>query len=81
MNLHKLQRLISNRCLECLNVGGLMAYSTCSLNPLEDEAVLAHLLRTHKGTIELVDVSDKMPELKRSPGLSTWKVIQLNNMQ
>lgn len=73
-NLHKLQRLIANRCLELLKVGGLMAYSTCSLNPLEDEAILAHLLRTHKGALELVDVSDQMPELKRAPGLSTWKV-------
>jgi 16S rRNA C967 or C1407 C5-methylase (RsmB/RsmF family) len=51
-----------------------MAYSTCSLNPIEDEAILAYLLRTYKGAIELVDVSAQMPELKRHPGLSTWKV-------
>lgn len=51
-----------------------MAYSTCSLNPLEDEAVVADLLRTHEGRLELVDVSDKLPELIRVPGVSDWKV-------
>jgi 16S rRNA C967 or C1407 C5-methylase (RsmB/RsmF family) len=52
-----------------------MVYSTCSLNPIEDEAVLAYMLRSFKGKLELVDVSDKLPALKRSPGRSTWKVI------
>lgn len=51
-----------------------MVYSTCSLNPLEDEAIVAQLLRVYKGSLELVDVSDKLPNLKRSPGISTWKV-------
>jgi hypothetical protein len=39
------------RGLELLRVGGLMAYSTCSLNPIEDEvrtcAVHAHALHMH----------------------------------
>lgn len=33
------------RGLELLKLGGLLAYSTCSLNPVEDEAVVAALLR------------------------------------
>jgi len=49
-------------------------YSTCSLNPIEDEAVVADLIRSRKGQLELVDVSDKLPGLKRRPGISTWKV-------
>jgi 16S rRNA C967 or C1407 C5-methylase (RsmB/RsmF family) len=76
--LHKLQIRIATRGLELLKVGGLMAYSTCSLNPIEDESVLAQLLRTFKGCLELVDLSDKMPELKRTPGISNWKVNILN---
>ncbi|VDM33474.1 unnamed protein product [Toxocara canis] len=51
-----------------------MVYSTCSLNPIEDEAVIAEMLRFGNGAIELVDVSDRIPELKRSAGVSSWKV-------
>jgi hypothetical protein len=51
-----------------------MCYSTCSLNPIEDEAVVAHLLRTFQGQLELVDVNDQLPGLKRSSGMSKWKV-------
>ncbi|KAI1717890.1 16S rRNA methyltransferase rsmB/F domain-containing protein [Ditylenchus destructor] len=75
INLHKVQKQIAIRCLRLLKVGGLMAYSTCSLNPMEDEAVVAHILRTFGNEVELVDVSDQLPGLKRSPGISTWKVI------
>jgi 16S rRNA C967 or C1407 C5-methylase (RsmB/RsmF family) len=40
-----------------LAVGGTLVYSTCSLNPIEDEAVVAELLRRFAGVLELVDVS------------------------
>jgi 16S rRNA C967 or C1407 C5-methylase (RsmB/RsmF family) len=52
----------------------LEVYSTCSLNPIEDEAVVAEVLRRCGGALELVDVSDILPALKRVPGLTTWKV-------
>lgn len=77
LNLHKLQQGIAHRCLELLKVDGMMVYSTCSLNPIEDEAVVAYMLRTFKGKLELVDVSMQLPELKRSPGISNWKVTKL----
>lgn len=51
-----------------------MVYSTCSLNPLEDEAVVASLLRYGEGAVELIDVSNNLLALKRSPGVSQWKV-------
>ena len=62
------------RGLELLAEGGQLVYSTCSMNPLENEAVVAMAIQMSKGAVELVDVSDQIPELKRSPGLSTWKV-------
>lgn len=49
-------------------------YSTCTFNPIEDEAVVAAVLRATKGAMHLVDVSTALPQLKRLPGLSTWKV-------
>jgi 16S rRNA C967 or C1407 C5-methylase (RsmB/RsmF family) len=75
LSLHPLQVQITMRGLSLLRVGGLLAYSTCSLNPIEDEAVVAELLRRCGGAVELVDVADKLPGLARSAGLSTWTVM------
>ncbi|CAF2146310.1 RNA cytosine-C(5)-methyltransferase NSUN2 isoform X1 [Brassica rapa] len=72
--LHSLQVVIAMRGLSLLKVGGRMVYSTCSMNPIEDEAVVAEILRRCGSSVELVDVSDKLPELIRRPGLKKWKV-------
>ena len=57
-----------------LAVGGKMVYSTCSLNPIEDEAIVHRLLVAAEGALELIDVSDKLPGLKYSRGLSHWTI-------
>ena len=46
-SLHPLQFRIAERGLHLLAVGGLMVYSTCSFNPVENEAVVAQLLRQY----------------------------------
>jgi 16S rRNA C967 or C1407 C5-methylase (RsmB/RsmF family) len=51
-----------------------MVYSTCTFNPIEDEAVVAELLLRAQGALRLVDVSAELPALKRMPGLRQWKV-------
>ena len=71
---HKVQARIAQRGVYLLRNGGRLVYSTCSLNPVEDEAVVAEVLRSSKGTMRLVDVSGVIPGLKRSPGISSWKV-------
>lgn len=73
--LHPLQLQIAKRGAALLKVGGNMCYSTCTFNPLENEAVVADLLRWGKGSLELVDVSNTLPLLKRRPGINTWKVM------
>ncbi|KAF4322772.1 hypothetical protein BBO99_00001427 [Phytophthora kernoviae] len=73
--LHPLQLQIAKRGAALLKVGGNICYSTCTFNPLENEAVVAELLRWSKGSLELVDVSSTLPLLKRRPGISTWKVL------
>ena len=52
-----------------------MVYSTCSLNPLEDEAVVANIIRRTQGSLQLVDVSNELPNLKRKPGIKHWRVM------
>ncbi|XP_069113515.1 RNA cytosine-C(5)-methyltransferase NSUN2-like [Argopecten irradians] len=75
INLHRQQMKILRRGLELLAVGGRLVYSTCSFNPLEDEAVIAAMLDQCKGSVELVDVSSELPGLKYVPGLTSWKLL------
>ncbi|CAL1352881.1 unnamed protein product [Linum trigynum] len=72
--LHNLQIQIAMRGLALLKVGGKMVYSTCSMNPVENEAVVAEILRKCGGSVELLDVSNELPNLVRRPGLRKWKV-------
>jgi len=73
--LHALQIRIAYRAAQMLAVGGRMVYSTCSLNPAENEAVVMELIRQTGGAMELVNVSSVLPELKYSPGINTWKMM------
>lgn len=72
--LHLLQLKIALRAAELLKVGGRMVYSTCTFNPIEDEAVVAELLRRTHGALELVNMSEKTNNLKFQPGMLTWRV-------
>ncbi|CAE8593089.1 unnamed protein product [Polarella glacialis] len=76
MTLHPLQRKILCRGLALLKPGGRLVYSTCSFNPLEDEAVVvAALLRRHGGyKVTLVDLPHFEGLPAGCPGLQTWVV-------
>jgi 16S rRNA C967 or C1407 C5-methylase (RsmB/RsmF family) len=73
--LHALQVEIAKRGASLLKVGGFMCYSTCTFNPIENEAVVAEMLRWSQGALELVDVTNRLPLLKRRPGKTSWKVL------
>ncbi|KAF8734824.1 S-adenosyl-L-methionine-dependent methyltransferase, partial [Rhizoctonia solani] len=70
--LHGLQLRILTRAMNLLKPGGRLVYSTCSMNPVENEAVIAAALKKFPH-FELIDVSGSLPELKRRPGLPTWR--------
>ncbi|CAB9527590.1 Multisite-specific tRNA:(cytosine-C(5))-methyltransferase trm4a [Seminavis robusta] len=71
--LHSLQLDIAWKGVALLKVGGYMCYSTCSHNPIENEAVVSELLRRSKGSLELVDAP--LAGFKVRPGMKTWKVL------
>ncbi|KAK1226168.1 tRNA (cytosine-5-)-methyltransferase ncl1 [Marasmius sp. AFHP31] len=70
--LHGLQLRILQRAMKMLKPDGRIVYSTCSLNPVENEAVVAAALNTNPD-FQLVDVSSSFPSLKRRPGLNAWR--------
>jgi 16S rRNA C967 or C1407 C5-methylase (RsmB/RsmF family) len=76
LDLHKVQLSIAKASVDMLKVGGRMVYSTCSINPLEDESVVSALLQHywHQG-LRLVDTRAEglLPELKSRVGLSHWR--------
>ena len=76
VGLHKLQVKIAFRGVQLLAIGGRLVYSTCTFNPIQNEAVVAQLLRMGGGNLELLDVSKELPNLKRVPGVTDWKVME-----
>jgi len=44
VKIHELQKRVLRRGIEILSPGGVLVYSTCSLNPVENELVLASVL-------------------------------------
>lgn len=52
--LFRIQLRILVRAVEMLATGGRIVYSTCTLNPLEDEAVICTLLQKTEGITKLL---------------------------
>lgn len=77
LSLHTLQYQIAWKGIsQLLCVHGYMCYSTCSLNPIENEAVVAEILRQGNGCIELVDCrQSSLTNFKTRPGMTSWKVL------
>ncbi|KAF1329013.1 tRNA methyltransferase, partial [Globisporangium splendens] len=72
---HGSQVATLTKAMSLVKVGGSVLYSTRSFNPIENEAVVAELLRSGEDAYELIDVSGLYPDLKRTSGCTTWKVL------
>lgn len=77
LGLHPIQSRILVRALQMLKVGGRVVYSTCSMNPVENEAVVASAIERCGGLekIEIVDCSNELPALVRRPGMQKWSLM------
>ena len=78
LGLHNIQLNILNRGLHLLKPKGRLVYSTCSMNPTENEAVVAAALRKWGNKVRIVNCDDKLPGLVRSKGISNWPVLDKN---
>lgn len=77
LGLYITQVRILVRALQMLKPGGRVVYSTCSMNPVENEAVISSAIERCGGLakVQLLSSDDKLPLLKRRPGLTDWTVM------
>ena len=78
-SLFKLQSDIANRAAQLLRPGGKMVYSTCSLDPIENEAVVCEILQRCPW-LELVhiDTEKLFPSLICHRGIDNWPILDEN---
>tara|TARA_Y100001954_G_scaffold238546_1_gene306620 strand:- start:7428 stop:9137 length:1710 start_codon:yes stop_codon:yes gene_type:complete len=74
----QLQVDIASRGAQLLRPGGTMVYSTCSIDPVENEAVIAELVRTCPW-MEVVEIDESNVEgLIWHQGLTSWVPLDEN---
>ncbi len=73
-SMQKLQIDILTRAARLVKKGGRVVYSTCSLDPIENEAVVAEVLRKHP-EMRLISAHDAIPRLSASKGFNNWTML------
>ncbi len=73
-NMGRMQKKLIANALKCLNVGGVLVYSTCTHAPEENEDVVNFALKNFPVEIERVTLP-----LKCRPGMKEWKDSRFDN--
>ena len=66
-----------DRGIELLKVGGKITYATCPLNPIENESVVAAVLKKYAGKIRLIPSEDKLRGFRFQQGLTNWPFLNM----
>ena len=73
--LHSLQVELLSRAIKIARSGSVIVYSTCSLDPIENEAVISRILENEKGIeVEKIDNS-VLKGLTYQKGMKDWTVL------
>ena len=72
-SLHSLQYDLLTRAIELTKPGGRVVYSTCSLDPIENEAVVARVLAG--GKVKVVPCGDSLSGVPSNPGMTNWPLL------
>ncbi len=70
-SLHDLQVALLSKAVALVKPGGRVVYSTCSLDPVEDEAVVAEVLRC-SDAVSLIPASPLLADVPGEEGRSDW---------
>lgn len=73
-SMQKLQIDILSRAARLVKPGGRIVYSTCSLDPIENEAVVAEVLRNYP-EMSLAAAGEAIQRLDASPGMNDWPAL------
>lgn len=78
--INKLSRIQKNLITEAFNLlkpGGIMVYSTCTIEPEENEAVVSHLIDTYDDAV-LLDINTDVLGIKRTQPVTSFKDLKIN---
>jgi 16S rRNA (cytosine1407-C5)-methyltransferase len=74
--LSKLQQYLLRSAVTATKPGGLIVYSTCTLEPEENEAVVDWVLQRESNLVHIEEISLELPDIKQ--GLTKWQKKQFN---
>lgn len=74
--LSQLQKFLLRSAITATKPGGLIVYSTCTLEPEENEEVIDWILQKEASQVTLEEITLTIPGM--IPGLTSWKTKQFN---
>jgi|TARA_B100001758_G_scaffold232647_1_gene230167 16S rRNA C967 or C1407 C5-methylase (RsmB/RsmF family) len=72
-SLHSLQYDLLSRAIAVTKPGGRVVYSTCSLDPIENEAVVARVVAG--GKVRVIPCGEALSEVPCVPGMTKWPLL------